>query len=128
MAFPRSQIDIQTGIPHLTPVSVVGFTGQNIVEAPFLPSQLIPRHVDTRLGSFLPEVYDDEIALIVLDPAPSENILAALVVGPAAPLTETPFTIPKDITIGPFQQALIEGQRGPDRLALPGDGPETRAT
>ena len=62
--------------------------------------------MDTRLGCFLPEIDDDEIALIVLHPAPGENILAALVVGPAAPLAETPLAILKDIAMGLFQQAV----------------------
>lgn len=59
--------------------------------------------MDARLSGFLLENDDDEVALILLDPAPSENILAALVVGPAAPLAEAPFTIPKNITIDLFQ-------------------------
>ena len=66
--------------------------------------------MDTRLGGFLVEIDDNEVALILLDPAPGENILAALVVGPAAPLTEVPFTVAKDVTIDLFQQASIEGR------------------
>ena len=66
--------------------------------------------MNTRLGGFLVEIDDDEVALILLYPAPGENILAALVVGPAAPLTEVPFTVPKDVTIDLFQQASIEGR------------------
>jgi hypothetical protein len=63
--------------------------------------------MDARLRGFVPEIDDDEIALIVLHPAPGEEILAALVVGPAAPLTQMQFTVPKDITIDLFQQAPV---------------------
>ena len=45
--------------------------------------------MDTRLGCCLPEIDDDEIALIVLYPAPGEEILAALVVESAAAVAET---------------------------------------
>ena len=65
--------------------------------------------MNARLGGFLPEIDDDEVALIVLDPAPAQNIQAALVVGPGAPVTEPPFTISKDIAIDRFQQTFVEG-------------------
>src|SRR5271163_4976054 len=61
------------------------------------------------LGSFPPEVYDDQVTLIILDPAPGEHVPAGLVVGPSAPLTQTPFAISEDITSGLFQEASIEG-------------------
>lgn len=59
--------------------------------------------MDTRLGGSVREIHHDEVALIVLDPAPGENIQAALVVRPATALTEAPFTVAKDITIDLFQ-------------------------
>ena len=66
--------------------------------------------MDTRLGGSCRKIHDDEVALIILDPAPGQNIQAALVVGPAAPLAEAPFTIPEDIAMGLFQQTSVEGR------------------
>ena len=76
--------------------------------------------MDTRLGCSLPEIDDDEIALIVLYPAPGEEILAALVVGPAAAVAETPLAIPKDIAMGHLQQVGVEGREVLiDRIQMP---------
>ena len=59
--------------------------------------------MDARLRGFFPEVYDHQIALNAFHPAPSEKILAALVVRPAAPFAETPLPISENITIRLFQ-------------------------
>ena len=99
MAFPRPQIYVQTDIQYLVPASVVSFSRQQIVKAPILFSQFIPRHIDTRLGGSVRKIGDDDVTFLVPDPAPCENIPAALVVGPAAFLTEAPFTVAKDIQI-----------------------------
>jgi hypothetical protein len=62
-----------------------------------------------RLGGSPPEIDDDEIALIALDPAPGQNVQVALIVRPSAPLTEAPMTVPDDVTINRFQELLVEG-------------------
>jgi len=53
-------------------------------------------------------VDDDEIALVVLYPAPGQDIQAALVVGPAAPLAEAPLAIPKGFSADGLQQSLVK--------------------
>ena len=110
MPTPGPQIDVQTGIPHLVATPVVGFARQDIVEEPGPSSQFIPGHPDERLGGPGRKIHDDEVALLVLDPAPGENIPAAPVVGPAAFLAEAPFAVAKDITMDLLQQASVEGR------------------
>src|SRR5512143_3469689 len=109
VVLPRLQVHVQAGIPYLIPTPVIGLAGQHIAEAPCLSSQFVPRYMDTCLSGFLPVIDNDEIALIVFDPAPGQNVQATLVVGPAAPLTEAPMTVPDDVTINRFQELLVEG-------------------
>jgi hypothetical protein len=108
---PRLQVHVQAGIPYLVPASVIGFSGQHIVEVPRFSSQLVPGYLDARLGGSVREIHDDDVTLLVLNPTPGKNVPKALVIGPAAPLTEAPFTISKDITSGLFQQASVESHK-----------------
>jgi len=75
-----------------------------IIEAPLISRQITPRDIDARLGGFLPEIDDDEPALIIFWPAPGKNILAALVVGPAATLKQAPFTARKRSRLTSFSK------------------------
>ena len=109
MASPRLQVHVQAGIPHLVAAPVIALAGQHIAETPLFPPDLIPGDLNARLGGFLSEIDDKEKTLIVLCPAPGQNVPAALVVGPAAPLTEAPFAVPEGITTGLFKQASVEG-------------------
>ena len=109
MALPRREIDIQTAVPHLVPIPFVDITGQPIVEAPLPGPQFVPGQLHTSLGGRLPVIHDDERALIVLHPAPGEDVLAALVVGPPAALAEAPLAVPEEITMGHVQKASVEG-------------------
>ena len=127
VALPWLQVHIQTGIPHIVAASVVNPARQHIAEAPPRSSERIPRHSDKSLGGRGRKIHHDEPAFFILHPAPGENVQAALVVGPSAPLTETPFTIPEDVTIRLFQKKFVKSQQGPDRPALPGGGPEIPA-
>jgi len=111
MAFPRTKVYIQTGIPHLIPASIVGLTRHDVNEAPGLSLEFIPGHVDERLSRSLGEIHDDKVTLLALDPAPTQNIQIALVVRPAGPLTELPLTIPEDVIVDRLQEAMIEGHK-----------------
>jgi len=110
MTLPGRQIDIQPAIPHLVPVALVGVAGHLILEAPRCASQLAPRQVNTSLGWYLSVIHHNERAFVVLRPAPREDILAALVVGPTAPLTEAPCALAEEIAMGRFQKTRVEGR------------------
>src|SRR6185436_19902238 len=90
------------------PVPFVGVTGQPIVEAPLPGSQLVPGRMHTSLGGRRSIIHDDERALTVLDPAPGEDVLVALVVRPPAALADAPLAVPEEIPIGRFQHAPVE--------------------
>jgi hypothetical protein len=110
VALPRPQIDIETVVAHLVPAAFVAVIGQRIVEAPLPASQLVPGHLHTSLGGCLPIIHDDEGARIVRDPAPGEDVLATLVIGPAAAIAEAPLAVPEEITVRRVQEAPVESR------------------
>ena len=103
MAFPRSKVNVQTGIPHVVAASFEGLTRKPVVKAPHFFSHLIPRNPDERLGGSGRKIHYDKVAFFVLDPTPTQNIHIALVIGPAAPLAKSPLPVPEDVVVDLLQ-------------------------
>lgn len=62
----------------------------------------------TGLNSTVAEINYNEASIIVFDPAPSHQALKALIVWPAATLTQFPFTIAKYRSIDACQELAVE--------------------
>jgi hypothetical protein len=62
--------------------------------------------MNVRLGWLVGEIHNDKITHISFVPAPGKYILVALVVRPACPVTQVPFTTPKNISIDLIQKNL----------------------
>src|ERR1039458_7514014 len=91
VATPRSKVDIQSRSRHLISVAGVAGIRQSVSQAPGLSSHLVPRQLHPCLNGTVAEINHNESLIIVLDPAPGDQVLKAWIVGPSAKLAQLPF-------------------------------------
>lgn len=83
----------ETGVAHFAAAALVGIVRQRVAESPGLFAQFIPGDDDSGLRRLRLVIDDDQMAFVAQTPAPGEDTLATLVVGPAAGCAEAPLTL-----------------------------------
>jgi hypothetical protein len=69
---PRNQVNVQSRLSHLITEPVISFTGKLIEQVPSFSLYLRPWDLNVPLSRTVTEVDDDEVAFVILDPAPTE--------------------------------------------------------
>src|SRR5215510_3398127 len=108
MAVPRLQVHIQPRVSHLIPAPFIGVTRQDINQPPGASAQLVPGHLNVALRRVVTEIDYDEIPILVLDPAPRDEILIARIVAPARAIAESPIAVAEHRGIDCLEKPVVE--------------------
>src|SRR4029077_16836602 len=104
---PRFERGVEA-VAEVVTAPLVDRVAERIGEPPERPAEVVPRQRDVAFCARLAEVHDDQLARIVVAPAPRDEVLPAVVAIPAAALAELPGARAEDVVAQAAQEPLVE--------------------
>ena len=92
---PGSQFDMEPHFRRLIPIAFTAKVRKGVSQTPLCSPYFFPRYSNPGLDRTVTEIDHDQASVIILDPAPGDQILEAWIVGPSATLAQPPFAITK---------------------------------